>query len=716
MKKLLLATIAVAGALTASAADNVADFDTFNNGKAASGYGTYTTTAGWSATNSCIVKVGENLAPTLNGKTSAVGTLTSPVLENGLGHLSFDYTNTFSETKGVSVEVSILVKEGEEFTVAQTETLTNTDVTQGTTYSFTSKDFNVSGEFKIQIKNLSPSAATKNKDRVSIWNLQWTNYGAAATVAAPVIEMVQGSYGFQVTMSCETEGATIYYTSDGTEPTTASTAYTNPIDVWFDTTFKALAVKGDDQSRVVTFEANPPMVLDDFSPLVGADESFKGSKILVTNPLTVVAQRGNNLILKCGYSNALVYGNLNRTFNPGDRISSLGATLDFYNGMLELINPDFGEVTAGTPVEPTEGTLEDITNMNLFGYYSIADLTIEATGNNNYTLTDAEGNTAVMHNNFYNTKYPESYLEIPEGAGYTVIGYVGKNNTTIQLIPMEAPTGGVVEVKAETPVFTPDGGFLEKGAFITITSATEGASIYYTLDSTEPTTESTLYTAPIEFTGEAMTISAIAVAEGFLPSDVATKMFELKSENPSTQGTATFNFNDPTTLTPAYEAVSDTEINGTNFTAKEVITMTFADGSQSARLWSCGTHGMEVRAYNGATITVAAAEGNVINSVQFEGASLTNITEGSTALNEGVWEANGSEAVKNVVFSVGPKRADITKVTVNYTTISGVADIEFDENAPVEFYNLQGVRMNGELTPGLYIRRQGSKAAKILVK
>lgn len=716
MKKLLLATIAVAGALTASAADNAADFNTFNNGKAATGYGTYTTTAGWSATNSCIVKVGENLAPTLNGKTTAVGTLTSPVLENGLGHLSFDYTNTFSETKGVSVEVSILVKEGEEFTVAQTETLTNTDVTQGTTYSFTSKDFNVSGEFKIQIKNLSPSAATKNKDRVSIWNLQWTNYGAAATVAAPVIEMVQGSYGFQVTMSCETEGATIYYTSDGTEPTTASTAYTNPIDVWFDTTFKALAVKGDDQSRVVTFEANPPMVLDDFSPLVGADESYKGAKILVTNPLTVVAQRGNNLILKCGYSNALVYGNLNRTFNPGDRISSLGATLDFYNGMLELINPDFGEVTAGTPVEPTEGTLEDISNMNLFGYFSIADLTIEATGNNNYTLTDAEGNTAVMHNNFYNTKYPESYLEIPEGAGYTVIGYVGKNNTTIQLIPMEAPTGGVVEVKAETPVFTPDGGFLEKGAFITITSATEGASIYYTLDSTEPTTESTLYTAPIEFTGEAMTISAIAVAEGFLPSDVATKMFELKSENPSTQGTATFNFNEPATLTPAQETVSGTVIDGVNFTAKEVITMTFADGSTTARLWECNTHGFEARAYNGATITVAAAEGNVINSVQFEGASLTNITEGSTALNEGVWEANGSEAVKNVVFSVGPKRVDITKVTVNYTTISGVADIEFDENAPVEFYNLQGVRMNGELTPGLYIRRQGSKAAKILVK
>jgi len=44
-----------------------------------------------------------------------------------------------------------------------------------------------------------------------------------------------------------------------------------------------------------------------------------------------------------------------------------------------------------------------------------------------------------------------------------------------------------------------------------------------------------------------------------------------------------------------------------------------------------------------------------------------------------------------------------------------VTEISDDENAPVEFFNLQGVKVNGN-EPGLYIRRQGSKATKIIVK
>lgn len=47
---------------------------------------------------------------------------------------------------------------------------------------------------------------------------------------------------------------------------------------------------------------------------------------------------------------------------------------------------------------------------------------------------------------------------------------------------------------------------------------------------------------------------------------------------------------------------------------------------------------------------------------------------------------------------------------------SGITDITADEDAPVEFFNLQGVRVSGDLTPGLYIRRQGSVATKIAVK
>lgn len=52
-----------------------------------------------------------------------------------------------------------------------------------------------------------------------------------------------------------TEGATIYYTTDGTEPSTASNVYSDPLVVSQTTTIKAFAVKADyDDSEVVTAE------------------------------------------------------------------------------------------------------------------------------------------------------------------------------------------------------------------------------------------------------------------------------------------------------------------------------------------------------------------------------------------------------------------------------------------------------------------------------
>ncbi len=48
---------------------------------------------------------------------------------------------------------------------------------------------------------------------------------------------------------------------------------------------------------------------------------------------------------------------------------------------------------------------------------------------------------------------------------------------------------------------------------------------------------------------------------------------------------------------------------------------------------------------------------------------------------------------------------------------AGVSDVEMDLNAPIEYYNLNGVRVDSNnLVPGLYITRQGAKASKVVVK
>jgi hypothetical protein len=62
-----------------------------------------------------------------------------------------------------------------------------------------------------------------------------------------------------------------------------------------------------------------------------------------------------------------------------------------------------------------------------------------------------------------------------------------------------------------------------------------------------------------------------------------------------------------------------------------------------------------------------------------------------------------------------------TSEVINYTgSTTSVADMIFGESevdAPVEYYNLNGVKMNSEdLAPGLYIMRRGDKSAKVLIK
>ena len=65
------------------------------------------------------------------------------------------------------------------------------------------------------------------------------------TVATPVFSVASGEVesGTSVTISCSTEGAKIYYTTDESAPTASSTEYTATISVTATVTIKAIAIK-----------------------------------------------------------------------------------------------------------------------------------------------------------------------------------------------------------------------------------------------------------------------------------------------------------------------------------------------------------------------------------------------------------------------------------------------------------------------------------------
>ena len=78
-------------------------------------------------------------------------------------------------------------------------------------------------------------------------------YTIKETVATPAFSVAEGEVekGTEVTISCATEGAKIYYTKDGSEPTVSSTEYTEAISIRYTVTIKAIAVKSGMDNSIV---------------------------------------------------------------------------------------------------------------------------------------------------------------------------------------------------------------------------------------------------------------------------------------------------------------------------------------------------------------------------------------------------------------------------------------------------------------------------------
>lgn len=104
----------------------------------------------------------------INGKTSAVGVITSPVLTTGCDVLMFNYGITFADSK-IDFKVEVLQNEA----VVKTYSVTQDAPVKFEAYTF-EETIGVTGDFQIVITNNSPSAKDGNADRYTIFNIKWT--------------------------------------------------------------------------------------------------------------------------------------------------------------------------------------------------------------------------------------------------------------------------------------------------------------------------------------------------------------------------------------------------------------------------------------------------------------------------------------------------------------------------------------------------------------
>jgi len=116
------------------------------------------------------------------------------------------------------------------------------------------------------------------------------------------------------------------------------------------------------------------------------------------------------------------------------------------------------------------------------------------------------------------------------GDGKLDLAAANFHSNTVSVLPGNG--NGTFIANAAIPVLGLPGGTFNAPIQVTITDDTPGATIYYTTDSSTPTTSSPQYTGPIAVT-RSMTINAIAAAPGFWPSEMATATYVLQAATPT---------------------------------------------------------------------------------------------------------------------------------------------------------------------------------------
>lgn len=256
-----------------------------------------------------------------------------------------------------------------------------------------------------------------------------------AGLVPPVISPAGGKFyiPLQVSITCPTPNAQIYYTTNGSAPSTSSTRYTAPFTVSDNTTVKAISVLDSEKSEVVTAEftkgTGATLVANIAEYKAVPDETL----VAFTNPVTVLTQSGSRMFVQDGTGNALFFGNAGQNYTKGDIIpAGFAGIKTTWDGEPELKELEcFAAPTSNVHVDSLQITCNQVA-ANLFGkYVYLKNVTFDKSSKK---VIDASGEAPY----YCNMNVSEDQLL----AGHTfnlwaIVGSYGNQNTTYQLLPIK---------------------------------------------------------------------------------------------------------------------------------------------------------------------------------------------------------------------------------------------------------------------------------------
>ena len=269
-------------------------------------------------------------------------------------------TSVKVNTSGNSGVVATLkVKVGDTYFTSGGEESVSITAT-ATDYTFTG-----SAEGAISLEWEQPTTTRK---AIYLLSIEVTYTQEAVAVATPVFAPVSGTYydAQTVSITCETEGANIYYTLDGSTPTASSTLYTAPVTIDSTMTVKAIAILGTESSSVATATYTIPAYtalanIAAFKEQTSTTELFK-----INSDMTVIFQTTDkyHTFVQDNSAAIYVYGTMDKAYNPGDVISGgMYGKYALYKQMNELkpvSGTPLADGVSGTEVQPIVVTLAEL--------------------------------------------------------------------------------------------------------------------------------------------------------------------------------------------------------------------------------------------------------------------------------------------------------------------------------------------------------------------
>ncbi|MBV8673998.1 MAG: chitobiase/beta-hexosaminidase C-terminal domain-containing protein [Acidobacteriaceae bacterium] len=483
-----------------------------------------------------------------------------------------------------------------------------------------------------------------------------------------------------VTISDTDANAKIYYTTDGSTPSTSSSLYISPIQVTVSETIKAIAVDPALQNSNI---ASASYVIQNGGTAINFGSGFSSTAGLTLNGSAVATndtrlQLTNGSLWQAGsvfwdapiniqsfttnfefqLSNAEANGftftiqNIGPTALGGDSAGlgyqdiqkSVAVKFNFYNYGNEG-DDSTGVYTDGEPpVLPTVDISPSGIELNS-GDSIQAQITYDGT-----TLTLNLHD--LVTNNTFTMSQP---INIPQVVGGNT-AYVGFTGGTGGLTASQKLLTWTYATQAVPPAFAPPAGTYSSAQNVALASGTGDAVIYYTNDGTTPNATSSKYSSPIEV-NESQTIKAIAISPTMGSSNVASAAYVISSSS----GGAGFSLSatQPTAIDPGSSATSTITVTPSGgFTGSVALKCAVTGAASAADLPTCIT--TQPPAISGAqavtaTLTVNTQAGTASGSYTV---TVTGTWGNTTQTTSVALTVNGSTASPSFTLTATPVSID----------------------------------------------------------